>query len=86
VVLSFAKGSVPLRMMCRQQDRTIHWIAFLKDLAYTRFLGIRGLPACLIQCGEQSALVSGMIGFNGFVTVIEQLQLRNQACNEGDGR
>ena len=46
--------------------------AFLKDLVYTRFLGIRGLPACLIQCSERSALVSGMIGLNGFVTVINQ--------------
>ena len=47
--------------------------AFQKDLEYTRSIGIRGLPACLIQCGKQSALVSGMIGFNGFVDVIEQI-------------
>ena len=44
------------------------------------------MPACLIQCGEQSALVSGMIGLNGFVTVINQLWIRNQAREEGDGR
>lgn len=58
----------------------------LKDLAYTRSLGIRGLPACLIQCSERSALVSGMIGLNGFVTVINQLWIRNQAREEGDGK
>ncbi len=47
--------------------------AFQEDLAYTHSLGIRGLPACLIQRGKQSALVSGMIGFNGFVNVIERI-------------
>ena len=47
--------------------------AFQEDLAYTHSLGIRGLPACLIQCGKQLALVSGIIGFNRFVNVIEQI-------------
>ena len=36
-------------------------------------MGIQGLPACLIQCGKKSALVSGMIGLQGFMTVIAQL-------------
>ena len=47
--------------------------AFQKDLEYTHSPGVRGLPACLIQCGKQSALVSGMIGFSGFVNVIERI-------------
>ena len=47
--------------------------AFQKDLAYTRSLGVRGLPAYLIQCGKQLALVSGMIGFSGFANVIERI-------------
>ncbi len=47
--------------------------AFRKDLEYTHSLGIRGLPACLVQCGNQAALVSGMIGLHGFTTVIDQL-------------
>lgn len=47
--------------------------AFQKDLEFTHSLGIRVLPACLIQCGKQSALVSGMIGFSGFATVIERI-------------
>ena len=60
--------------------------SMLKDLSYTLSLGVWGLPACLIQCSERSALVSGMIGLNGFVTVINQLWSRNQAREEGDGR
>ena len=47
--------------------------AFQKDLAYTHSLGVRGLPVCLIQCGKQLALDSGMIGFSGFVNVIERI-------------
>lgn len=47
--------------------------AFQEDLEYTYSLGVRGLPVCLIQCGKQSALVSGMIGFNRFVNVIERI-------------
>ncbi len=47
--------------------------SFKEDLEYTRSLGIRGLPACLVQCGKRSALVSGMIGFHGFIAVIDQL-------------
>ena len=47
--------------------------AFKEDLAYPRSMGIRALPACLIQCGKKSALVSGMIGLHGFMTVIAQL-------------
>ena len=46
---------------------------FQKDLAYTHSLGVRGLPVCLIQCGKQLALDSGMIGFSGFVNVIERI-------------
>ena len=47
--------------------------AFQKDLEFTHSLGIRGLSVCLIQCGKQLALVSGMIGFNGFVHVIKRI-------------
>ncbi len=36
-------------------------------------LGVRGLPVCIIQCRKQSALISGMIGFNRFVNVIERI-------------
>ncbi len=47
--------------------------AFNEDMEYTRSLGIRGLPACLIQCGNQAALMSGMSGFRGFVNTIDRL-------------
>lgn len=47
--------------------------AFRKYLEYTRSLGIRGLPACLVQCGNQAALLSGMSGFHGFVKTIDRL-------------
>lgn len=52
--------------------------AFQEDLEYTHSLGIRGLPACLIQCGKQSALVSGMIGFSGFVPVIKRILAQDE--------
>ena len=48
-------------------------VAFKNDLEITRSMNIRGLPACLIQCGKRSALVSGMIGLHGFITVINKL-------------
>ena len=47
--------------------------AFKEDLEYTRSMGVRSLPACLVQCAKRSALVSGMIGLHGFMTVIAQL-------------
>ena len=47
--------------------------AFREDLVYTRSMSIRWLPACLIQCGKKSALVSGMIGLQGFMTVMDRL-------------
>lgn len=47
--------------------------AFKEDLEYTRSMDIRGLPACLVQRGKRSALVGGMIGLHGFITVIAQL-------------
>jgi hypothetical protein len=47
--------------------------AFEKDLEYTHSPGVRGLPACLIHCGKQLALVSGMIGFSGFAAVIKRI-------------
>jgi len=47
--------------------------AFKVDLENTRSMGIHSLPACLVQCGKRSALVSGMIGLHGFTTVIAQL-------------
>ena len=47
--------------------------AFKEDMEYTRSLGVRGLPACLIQCGNQAALVSGLSGFRGFVNTIDRL-------------
>ena len=52
--------------------------AFQKGLAYTHSLGILGLPACLIQCGKQLALVSRMIGFSGFANVIERILAQDE--------
>ena len=46
---------------------------FGDDLRLTRSLGVRSLPACLIQCGGKSALVSGMIGLSGFAAAIGRL-------------
>lgn len=45
--------------------------AFLEDLRLTCSLGIHSLPACRIQCDDNSVIVSGLLGFAGFVEVIE---------------
>ena len=47
---------------------------FESDLSLTRSLGIRALPSCLIECNGNSVLVSGMIGFEGFVEEISRLR------------
>lgn len=47
--------------------------AFKEDLEYTHSMGVRSLPACLVQCERRTALVSGMIGLHGFITLIAQL-------------
>ncbi len=44
--------------------------AFLEDRRLACSLGIRSLPACLIQHGRDSVMVSGMIGAGGFVSAI----------------
>lgn len=47
--------------------------AFQEDLKLTRSLGIRGLPACLIQCKDRAMLTSGMMDYEGFLSVIEKV-------------
>ena len=48
--------------------------AFHEDLHFTASLGIRSLPACLIQYKEKAVLVSGMMKYEGFISAIEGLQ------------
>lgn len=45
-----------------------------KDLAFTRELNIRTLPAYLIQYGEKAVVVRSLIDFENFVSMIEQLK------------
>ena len=45
-----------------------------KDLAFTRELNIRTLPAYLIQYGEKAVVVRSLIDFEIFVSMIEQLK------------
>lgn len=45
-----------------------------KDLAFTRELNIRTLPAYLIQYGERAVVVRSLIDFENFVSMIEQLK------------
>lgn len=47
--------------------------AFLKDLEYSRPLGIRGLPAYLIQIGERMMLVQSLIGYDEFIRIFRTL-------------
>lgn len=42
---------------------------FIKDLEYSRSLGIRGLPAYLIQTGERRMLVQSLIGYDEFIRI-----------------
>ncbi len=46
---------------------------FRKDLEYSRSLGIRSLPAYLIQTGEREILVQSLIGYDDFVRIIRML-------------
>ena len=45
-----------------------------KDLAFTRELNIRTLPAYLIQYGEKAVVVRSLIDFENFLSMIEQLK------------
>ena len=45
-----------------------------KDLAFTRELNIRTLPAYLIQYGERAVIVRSLIDFENFVSIVEQLK------------
>ena len=45
-----------------------------KDLAFTRELNIRTLPAYLIQYEEKAVVVRSLIDFENFVSMIEQLK------------
>ena len=47
--------------------------AFVKDLEFTKSLGIVSLPTCLIQTGSKKALVNGMLDYRSFVAAIEKL-------------
>ena len=47
--------------------------AFQEDLNFAKSLGIHYLPCCLIQCGSNSKLVNGLIGFDNFLAVIKIL-------------
>lgn len=46
---------------------------FRKDLEYSRSLGIRGLPAYLIQRGEREILVQSLIGYDEFIRIFGML-------------
>lgn len=48
--------------------------AFQEDLQLMHSLGIRSLPACLIQYGEKAALTSGMLSYESFVNTIETVK------------
>lgn len=45
-----------------------------KNLAFTRELNIRTLPAYLIQYGEKAVVVRSLIDFENFVSIVEQLK------------
>ena len=45
-----------------------------KDLTIVRELGIRSLPAYMIQYGEKAVVVRSLIDFENFVSIIEQLK------------
>ena len=53
--------------------------AFQEDLNFTKSFGIHYLPCCLIQCGSNSQLVNGLIGFDNFLAVIKNL--RHESSN-----
>ena len=55
--------------------------AFNEDLALTHSYGIHSLPACLIEYGNSSTLVNGMLGYQNFCMVIEQLIQYNRKSN-----
>lgn len=44
-----------------------------KDLVFVRELNIHSLPAYLIQCNEKAVIVRSLIGYENFVSIIEQL-------------
>ncbi len=48
--------------------------AFQEDLNFKNSLGIHYLPSCIIQCGNQAKIVNGLIGFDNFLAVIENLR------------
>ena len=47
--------------------------ALEQDLAMGRTLGIRTLPAYLVQYRDNTVLIRSLIGYNAFVSVIDQL-------------
>ena len=47
--------------------------ALEKDLALTKRLGIRGLPAYLVSCGKKSVLIKGLAQYEHFVTAIGEV-------------
>lgn len=49
-----------------------------KDLALVRELGIRTLPAYMIQYGEKAVIVCSLISYDNFVSIIEQLKKEDQ--------
>lgn len=49
---------------------------FRKDLEYSRSIGIRGLPAYLIQIGERRMLVQSLIGYDEFIRIFGMLENR----------
>ena len=46
---------------------------FQEDLRYTRSLGIRGLPAYLVQVGERRVLINALAGFETIAHAIRKL-------------
>ncbi len=47
--------------------------AFLTDLKKTRSLGIYGLPAYIISCGERKVMVNSLIGYDTFTELIRRV-------------
>lgn len=49
---------------------------FRKDLEYSRSLGIRNLPAYLIQVCDREILVQSLIGYDDFIRIFRMLDMK----------